>query len=492
MIAVPKIGKAVRTKRKLVKKARQDRLASEGSRIRSLDADVDSLCIEILSRYYVVPDKVEAIACIDKHGVARYLIREPKLSDRDVALLTTLLDYVYTSITRIEDEDDLKNAVTIAASELGLEDELFKNFDKLWYYIKRDCFGYGVLDPLFRDDNIEDIELSHWRNPVTVVHRKFLAYEALTTNITFSSEEEVKSLIERLALKSGKAISLANPELHAALPEGFRIAATLGDPVSTSPTFDIRKFPRVPIDVVTLVREGCIDPSIAVFTWILNDAKMFYCVIGGSGTGKTTLLNALLQLSHPSWKIVVVQDIPEIKLPGRPRFIQLFGETTIEQFKRCTTALRYRPDILVVGEVRGREIRALVRAVASGSGSATTFHASTPSEYEMAIRNILPRDLYVMLSINTGALIHIAKVRSGKTVQRKVVAVYERRAHGWEIIYRQGEVNRIMKSEVLRRAAARLRIDDIEGEFRRRVNILMDTPPGYENVERTMKKFYGA
>ncbi len=460
------------------------------TKVKHLHADINSLCLELLTQYDL-PGGVNITICLDKHGTARYLINEPPLSKEEEKLIATLLDYIYTSSMRVESENDLKDSVMKAASDLGLEEELVNKFDKIWYYIKRDSFGYGVLDPLFKDDNIEDIELSHWENPVTVVHRKFLSYESLVTNIRFHSEEEVRSIIERLALRTGKAISLANPELHAALPEGYRLAATLGDPVSSSPTFDIRKFPRVPIDIVTLIKEGVVDPSVAALVWILNDAKMFYCIIGGSGTGKTTLLNALLQLSNPFWKIVVVQDIPEIKLPGRPRFIQLFGESNSEQFKRCVTALRYRPDILVVGEVRGKEIRALVRAVASGSGSATTFHASTPSEFEMAIRNILPRDLYVMLSLNTGVLIHVARVRVGSRVERKVVAVYERNPNGWNTIYRLNEFNGIEDSEVLKRAASRLRIENPMKELRRRIEYINLISPGYENVERSMKKFYG-
>ncbi len=476
--------------RRQIAPLRKNRRVLQKRSVKFLSADTQSLCLEVL-KSYSLGDGVNVTVCIDKHGVARYLVNEPPLSSSEQSLISTLLDYIYTSSMTIENEDDLKDSLMKAASDLGIEQELVNVFDKVWYYVRRDSFGYGVLDPLFRDSDIEDIELSHWSTPVTVVHRRFLAYESLVTNIRFSSEEEVKAIIERLALRTGRAISLANPELHAALPEGYRLAATLGEPVSSSPTFDIRKFPRVPIDIATLMREHVIDPSIAALIWLVNDAKMFYCVIGGSGTGKTTLLNALLQLSNPLWKIVVVQDIPEVKLPGRPRFIQLFGESTQEQFRRCVTALRYRPDILVVGEVRGREIRALVRAVASGSGSASTFHASTPSEYEMAVRNILPRDLYIMLTLNTAVLIHVARVRIGSAVERRVVAVYERRSNGWTTIYRVNEFDSIRNCESLKRAASRLRIEDPVSELERRIDYLNRIAPGYENVERHMRKFYG-
>jgi flagellar protein FlaI len=223
--------------------------------------------------------------------------------------------------------------------------------------------------------------------------------------------------------------------------------------------------------------------------WLVNDAKLFYTVVGGSGSGKTTLLNALLQLSNPGWKIVVVQDVLEIKLPLRPRFIQFFGETSEDVLQRCFTALRYRPDILAIGEVRGREIAALVRAVASGSGSATTFHASTPEEYEMAIRNLLPRDLYTMLSLNTSLLIFVARMRSGKNLERKVWRVYERVADEWREIY-STETDSVYNSYTVKRLGKRLLLDDIEAELEYRAKILESSETGYEAVENLMKKFY--
>ncbi len=457
--------------------------------LQQLRAPVEQLCFEIIKEYKIDPSTVTI--CIDKHGVPRYLVNEPELDEEGRRLYSMIMEHMYTSTFRIDSEDELRKALEEVVEDLGVRPWYEKYREILWYYIRRDSFGYGVLDTLFRDPDVEDIELSDWRRPVTVVHRGFLGFEALVTNVSFRSEEEARSVIERLALKTGRSISLAKPELHAALPEGYRIAATLGDPVSASPTFSIRKFPPVPIDVITLINEEVVDPKIAALVWLLNDAKMFYVVIGGSGSGKTTLLNALLQLSNPMWKIVVVQDIPELRLPSRPRFIQLFGESSEEQLKRCITALRYRPDILVVGEVRGKEIRALVRAVASGSGSATTFHAATPGEFEMALRNLLPRDLFVMLSLNAGVALFISKIREGRKVVRRVVAVYERCNGSWNTIYVYGRIDAIERSTTLKRIGERLRIEDPVEELKRREEFLKSIPSGYDNVEHFLKKFYG-
>ncbi|MEL9940094.1 MAG: type II/IV secretion system ATPase subunit [Ignisphaera sp.] len=458
--------------------------------LRYLKSDkADELCLEVLKKYNV--GMAEVTICIDKFGVARYLINEPFVDETLFNAYNQIMEHLYSSYFNLESLEDVRKAVNRVASQIGLNDVVQKYYDVLMYYIIRDSRGYGILDVVLKDDNIEDVELSDWRKPITVVHRDFLSYEALVTNIQFQSEEEAKSYIDKLAMKCGKAISYAKPELHGTLPEGFRIAATIGDPVSSSPTFSIRKLPGVPIDIVKLVKQNVLNYNIASLIWLINDAKLFYVIAGGSGSGKTTLLNAFLQLSNPNWKIVVVQDVPEIKLPLRPRFMQFYGEDSDELLQRCFTALRYRPDILVVGEVRGREITALVRAIASGSGSATTFHASTPDEYELAIRGLLPRDLYTMLSLNTALMVFISRVRKGYNVERKVWKIYERVGDEWREIYDMDKGDSILKSYIIKRLAKRLARDDIEAEYDYRIKVLENAGDGYESIERILKRYYG-
>jgi len=452
--------------------------------------NVEAVCEEVLKRYSV-GDAVVHI-CIDRAGVPRYLIDEPVLEGEAVTLYRKILDLVQTLQISFNSIDDVRRTVRRLAMEISLDARAVEKYlDSIVYYVSRDAFGFGVLDVPLKDERVEDIEVSDWRKPVTVVHRDFLGFDGLVTNISFTDPEDVRGIIERLAFMAGKAISLSKPEVHASIAEGIRISATLGEPVSLSPTLDIRKLLEVPIDIVTLINAGTVNPpELASLIWLVNESKLFYSIIGGSGTGKTTLLNAFIQLSNPRWKVVIVQDVAEIKLPERPRVIQFFGESSEELFNRCVTALRYRPDMLIVGEVRGREIAALVRAVASGSGSATTFHASTTEEFEMVLRSLLPKDLYTMLSLNTALLVFVSKTRSGAAVRRAVSAVYERVGTQWREIELNPEA--VYSSAILKRIGKRLDISDVEAELEYRTKLLKSTEAGYINVERMLKKFYRA
>ena len=313
-----------------------------------------------------------------------------------------------------------------------------ESWEKIYYYVIRDLAGYGNLDVLMNDPNIEDISCNGINKPVYVWHRK---YESLPTNIVFTDEAEYDNFIIKLAHMGGKHISSAHPMLDAMLPGRHRLAATFRREVSPlGSSFCIRKFREDPFSIVDLIKMGTIDVTIAAYLWILLENKMSVMIIGGTGAGKTSMLNALISLIKPNDKIVTVEEIAELNT-HHENWVQLtsrqgfrFGahdETSISLFDLVKISLRYRPDYIIVGEVRGEEAYALFQAVATGHGGICTMHADS---LDHAIKRLTSEPMnvaetYIPL-MNVG--IYLSRV---ELPRRKMGLTFGRRARNiWEII----------------------------------------------------------
>ncbi len=256
------------------------------------------------------------------------------------------------------------------------------SWGKILYYLMRDTIGYGPIHVLMKDAYIEDISCDGVGRPIYVWHQK---YESLPTNIVFTSDEELDKLVLRLVHKAGRHISVAFPIVDAILPEGHRLAVTFKREVSTTgSTFTIRKFKEKPLSIVDLIEGGVLSSYMAAYLWIAMDYKMPGIVMGVTGSGKTTTLNAMATLFRPNIKIVTIEDTPELKLPhknwvqltSRPSYglgTEKVGEVTL--YDLVKVSLRYRPDVIIVGEVRGEEAYVLFQAMATGHGGLTTIHA---------------------------------------------------------------------------------------------------------------------
>ncbi len=290
----------------------------------------------------------------------------------------------YTSLYEIEREyfvRQVKRIVNLYRIRFGGLYEAI-SWGKILYYLIRDTVGYGVIDPLMKDKYIEDISCDGVGKPIYVWHQK---YESLPTNIKFTLDSELDKMVLRLAHKAGKHISVAFPILDAILPEGHRLAATYRREVSTSgSTFTIRKFREKPLSIVDLLNHGSISPELGAYFWLAMEYKMPGMIMGVTGAGKTTMLNALATLFRPNIKVVTIEDTPELKLTlenwvqltARPSYSvtgEKVGEITLYDLVRVS--LRYRPDVIIVGEVRGEEAYVLFQAMATGHGGLTTIHA---------------------------------------------------------------------------------------------------------------------
>ena len=243
--------------------------------------------------------------------------------------------------------------------------------------IVQHMIGYGKLDPLVRDDNLEEVMVIGTRKPVYVWHRK---YNMCKTNVVFDDEREILNIIERIARGVGRRIDQQNPLLDARLPDGSRVNATIPPVSLDGPTITIRKFKKDPLTVVDLIKYQTMTSEIAAFLWVLVDGLEVkpanILVAGGTGSGKTTTLSSLASFIPPSERVITIEDTAELQLPvehwirleTRPPNLEGKGEVTMDDLVKNT--LRMRPDRIIVGEVRGPEARTMFTAMNTGHNGA--------------------------------------------------------------------------------------------------------------------------
>jgi len=320
-------------------------------------------------------------------GGNAYYIKEPPLSRNEREIHLKLVEILSKEIEPPKAGVDAKahvvNEARRVAKKYGLSKKIAESsWPVLEYYLRRDLVGFGDIDVMMNDPMIEDLSVNGLNMPVYVWHRK---YESLPTNLVFTDENALDNLIVKLAHLSGKHISTAFPILDAMLPGKDRLAATFRREVSPDGgSFSIRRFREEPFSIIDLIELGTLNEEIAAYFWLLIENRMTIAVIGGTGAGKTSTLNALASLVKPSMKIVTVEEIPElnlhhdnwVRLVSRESYgLGAFKTGEVNLFELVKTSLRYRPDYIVVGEIRGEEAFVLFQALATGHGGLTTIHA---------------------------------------------------------------------------------------------------------------------
>ncbi len=243
--------------------------------------------------------------------------------------------------------------------------------------VVRDMVGYGLIDDLIKDDNLEEIMVVGPKKPVFVFHREF---EMMNTNIEFISEQEIEDLVNKIAREVGRRVDVASPLLDARLIDGSRVNATIPPASISGGTLTIRKFRADPYSIIDLIRMGTISSEAAAFLWMCVDglgtkpANML--ISGGTGSGKTTLLNVLASFVPDRERIVSIEDTAELNLPlkhwirleARPPGLEGSGELKMDILTK--NSLRMRPDRIIVGEIRHEEAFTLFTAINTGHDGA--------------------------------------------------------------------------------------------------------------------------
>ncbi len=344
---------------------------------------------EVLERYALTPPFAYAVIAEDTSmKLPYYFVDELELTLNEKSLYNNIISVLQTELKAPRDDVDPKKYFAEQARiiadryKLTQQKSVQVSWAKILYYAERDLVGFGGIDALMRDPNIEDVSVDGAGKGVFVYHRR---YESIETNLTFSNEQKLDDMIVRLVHMSGKHVSTAFPIVDATLPGGHRLAATFRREVSPQgSTLTIRKFRKDPITIIDLINFGVLDYAIAAYAWLLIENRFTAVVVGATASGKTTFLNALLSMINPNSKIVTIEEVQEINIHHvnwAPLISRLsyglsennVGEVTL--FNLVKAAMRMRPDIMVVGEVRGEEAYALFQAISTGHGGLATLHA---------------------------------------------------------------------------------------------------------------------
>ncbi|MEM4576209.1 MAG: type II/IV secretion system ATPase subunit [Candidatus Nezhaarchaeales archaeon] len=456
---------------------------------------------EVVESYFIYPPfaKVIIASLPELGGERAYFVEEAELSREEHLIFSRLIEIMSVEVEPPNENEDpyvhIEREATRLAKKYGLTKRIKRLDEDSWlkilYYLKRDLIGFGPLHVIMCDKMIEDISVNGVDVPIYVWHRK---YEGMATNVRIIDEKTLDELLLKLAHIAQKHISTAFPVLDAMLPTKDRLAATFRREVSPrGSTFCIRRFREEPFSIIDLIELGTMDEMLAAYFWLMVENRMTAMVIGGTGAGKTTTLNVLVSLVKPSMKIVTVEEIPELMLPHN-NWVQLVSRTSyglgasrigeIGLFDLVKLSLRYRPDYIIVGEVRGEEAFVLFQAIATGHGGLTTIHAEN---LEHAIKRLTSPPMNISESyiplVNVAIVqgrVQLFRPRMGLTFGRRIREVYEVVDYGkYELIsswnpLADSFIHNFKRSEMLRRIAAKhgIGLEDVLEELSKRAMLL--------------------
>lgn len=253
---------------------------------------------------------------------------------------------------------------------------------RLFESIAADIIGLGPIEPLLADDEVSEIMVN---GPKQVYVEK--KGKLIKTDITFTDDEHVMRIIDRIVAPLGRRVDESSPMVDARLKDGSRVNVVIRPLALNGPTITIRKFRKDKLTVQDLVRFGSMSQDMADFLAACVQARLNIVVAGGTGSGKTTLLNVLSSFIPEDERIITVENAAELQLrqdhvvtlESRPPNVEGKGEVTIRDL--VINCLRMRPERIIVGECRGGETLDMLQAMNTGhDGSMTTIHANTPRD----------------------------------------------------------------------------------------------------------------
>lgn len=329
-----------------------------------------------------------------------------------VALISNISDTTKIILEKIRQEFITKQGVIGMTSDVASNRDIREKFKKdilrligkyfpktdektanmLMNYLLQESVGYGKLEILLKDENLEELVINSSKEPIWVYHKK---HGWLKTNITIPTESRIRHFSTMIAREVGKEITNLNPILDAHLRTGDRVNATLMPISNFGNTMTIRKFAADPWTITKFLKIGTITPEAAALVWLAMENELSIIVAGGTGSGKTSMLNCIANFFPPDQRILSIEDTRELVLPKNLHWVPMEtraanpeGKGGISMLDLVVNSLRQRPDRILVGEIRRKEeAQVLLEAMHTGHSVYGTFHANSAEETVMRLTN---------------------------------------------------------------------------------------------------------
>lgn len=395
---------------------------------------------EVKEEYQVEADGVPArIQIVDTEAeyVLNYEVERPEIHTATEVVLQKLKEKVVRQVKLSTEEfvdskalQKVKEKFKNEAMEL-LEEELPETNEDtkqiLIGNLLHEMLGLGNIEILLNDEHLEEIVVNGSDEPAWVYHKEM---GWLKTDIEFEDEDEIYNYSSEIGRRVGKNISSLHPLLDAHLPSGDRTNATLY-PISTQGnTITIRKFARDPWTITDFISNGTIDREVAAFLWLCLQYELNLIVSGGTGAGKTSLLNVLMPFIPPNQRVLSIEDTREVSLPEFLHWVPLTtrepnpeGKGGVSMLDLLVNALRMRPDRILVGEIRKKkQAEVLFEAMHTGHSVYSTLHADTA---EQTVRRLVNPPIDVPQTMVDAVDVNVVMFRDRRRNFRRAMEVAE-------------------------------------------------------------------
>ena len=382
---------------------------------------------------------------LSSHRIEALPLRKKQIEDIKKNIHLKLIEELSDIIFKKNINDaELKSKVSFSAQKLVYENDFpltIEEKTKIIGEIIDDIVGHGPIEEFLRDKEVTEIMIN---NPFNIFIEKF--GKIYKTNKSFIDENHLMRIIDKIVSRIGRRVDESSPYVDARLPDGSRVNIIISPLTLNGPVMTIRKFAADPFTIDDLIEMGTCSKKVAEFIEACVKGRLNIITSGGTGTGKTTMLNVLSSFIPDNERIITIEDAAElqlsqmhvIRLEARPPNIEGKGEVTIRDLVR--NALRMRPDRIIVGEVRGGEALDMLQAMNTGhDGSISTLHANAPRDVLSRIETMvlmagveLPvRAIREQVSSAINMIIHLNRLKDGS---RKIVKITEVQGMEGEII----------------------------------------------------------